>query len=63
MPWYRRAGVKFVTRLTNNGARHDVKDGQSGFRAYSRRSLDSLIMFEAEMGVSAEILINGESRV
>jgi glycosyltransferase involved in cell wall biosynthesis len=30
MPWYRRAGVKFVTRLTNNGARHGVKDGQSG---------------------------------
>jgi len=62
MPWYRRAGVKFVTRLTNNGARHGVRDGQSGFRAYSRRSLDSLIMFEDGMGVSAEILINARKQ-
>ena len=62
MPWYRRAGVKFVTRLTNNGARHGVKDGQSGFRAYSRRSLDSLILFEDGMGVSAEILINARKQ-
>jgi len=62
MPWYRRAGVKFVARLTNNGARHGVKDGQSGFRAYNRRSLDSLIMFEDGMGVSAEILINARKQ-
>lgn len=59
MRWYRRAGVKFITRLTNAGSSHDgVRDAQSGFRAYNRRSLNGLMMFEEGMGVSAEILMN-----
>jgi len=62
MPWYRRAGVKFITRLVNNGAKYGVKDAQSGFRAYSRRALETLVMFEDGMGVSAEILINARKQ-
>lgn len=59
MRWYRRAGVKFITRLTNWGSSsHGVRDAQSGFRAYNRRSLDGLVMFEDGMGVSSEILMN-----
>jgi glycosyltransferase involved in cell wall biosynthesis len=59
MRWYRRAGVKLITRLTNGGAsRHRVRDAQSGFRAYNRKSLDGLVMFEEGMGVSTEILMN-----
>ena len=58
MRWYRRAGVKLITRLTNAGSNHGVGDAQSGFRAYGRRALESLIFFEDGMGVSAEILIN-----
>lgn len=58
MRWYRRAGVKLITRLTNATSNHGVSDAQSGFRAYSRRSLRSLVMFEDGMGISAEILIN-----
>ena len=58
MPWYRRAGVKFITRLVNNSARYGVKDAQSGFRAYSRKALQCLSLFEDGMGVSVEILLN-----
>jgi len=58
MPWYRRAGVKFITKLVNNSGKHGVKDAQSGFRAYNRKSLEALTLFEKGMGVSAEILIN-----
>jgi glycosyltransferase involved in cell wall biosynthesis len=58
MPWYRRAGVKLITRLTNNVSKYGIKDAQSGFRAYGRRALESLVLFEDGMGVSAEILIN-----
>jgi len=60
MPWYRRAGVKFITRLLNNSAKHGVNDAQSGFRAYSRKSLGTLKVFEDGMGVSVEILINAK---
>lgn len=58
MPWYRRAGVKLITKLMNNTEKHGVKDAQSGFRAYSRNSLETLTLLENGMGVSAEILIN-----
>jgi len=58
MPWYRRVGVKFITKLVNNSGKHGVKDAQSGFRAYNRKSLEALTLFENGMGVSAEILIN-----
>jgi glycosyltransferase involved in cell wall biosynthesis len=58
IPWYRRAGVKFITKLVNSTAKHDVKDAQSGFRAYNRKSLETLMVTENGMGASAEILIS-----
>lgn len=58
MPWYRRVGIKMITRLVNNSGKHDVKDSQSGFRAYNRPALKALTLLENGMGVSAEILIN-----
>jgi glycosyltransferase involved in cell wall biosynthesis len=62
MPWYRRAGIRFLTKMANNGSKSDVKDGQSGFRAYSRKAIKRLIMFEDGMGVSVEILVNARKQ-
>jgi glycosyltransferase involved in cell wall biosynthesis len=62
MPWYRRAGVKFITRLVSNSGKHAVRDAQSGFRAYSRKAIEKLIMFEDGMGVSVEILVNAKKQ-
>ena len=62
MPWYRRAGVKFITRLVNNTSKHRVRDAQSGFRAYNRKSIGTLAMLENGMGVSVEILINARKQ-
>jgi len=46
IPWYRRTGIKFITKILNGTSKHGVKDAQSGFRAYSRRALETLVMFE-----------------
>jgi len=63
MPWYRRAGIKFITRLTNGDSEsNSVKDAQSGFRAYGRRALEKLVLLERGMGVSSEILINSKKQ-
>ena len=63
MPWHRRAGVKFITRLTNGHSKEKgVKDGQSGLRAYGRRAMENLTTFENGMGVSAEILISARKK-
>ena len=58
MPWYRRVGVKVITKLVNNSSKNGVMDAQSGFRAYNRKSLEALMVFENGMGASAEILID-----
>lgn len=58
MPWYRRAGVKFLSGILNRNTKASVGDAQSGFRAYNVRSLNSLVIAEDGMGASVEILIN-----
>lgn len=60
MPWYRRFGIKLITKLTNNSAKHSFKDAQSGFRAYSRRALEVLDLTENGMGISIEILLEAQ---
>ncbi len=62
VPLYRRFGIWVLTRLSNAGSKeqyHRVTDGQSGFRAYSRRAIESLDPKDMDMGVSAEILMQG----
>ena len=58
MPWYRRIGIDLISRLVNNGTKYNVKDSQSGFRAYNRKCLKGLTLLEDGMGISAEILIS-----
>jgi glycosyltransferase involved in cell wall biosynthesis len=60
MPWYRRAGVKFISRLTARASntKQGVGDAQSGFRAYSGKCLDKLVVAENGMGASVEILMS-----
>ena len=62
VPRYRRFGIWVLTRFTNAGsteATQRVLDGQSGFRAYSRRAIETLDPKDRDMGVSAEILMQG----
>jgi len=58
MPWYRRAGIKFISRLANNDRGQGVGDAQCGLRAYSVKSLDKLVVAENGMGASVEILMS-----
>jgi len=58
IPRYRRLGIGLITRLSNLRIRRNgpLRDAQSGFRAYSRRAIDSIDPREADMGASVEIL-------
>jgi glycosyltransferase involved in cell wall biosynthesis len=60
MPWYRRVGVKLITKFTNSSVNYGIKDAQSGFRAYSRKALEVLDLTENGMGVSVEILLEAK---
>ena len=64
VPLYRRFGIGILTRLTNAGSKKNQKvtDGQSGFRAYSRKAIETICPKDNGMGVSAEILMQGRKK-
>jgi len=57
LPWYRRLGIKAITRLTRSASKYDVSDAQNGLRAYNKAALENLVLGENGMGVSVEILV------
>jgi glycosyltransferase involved in cell wall biosynthesis len=62
MPWYRRAGIKFISKLVDNKTGQGVEDAQSGFRAYNGKCLDRLAVAENGMGASVEILMSARKQ-
>lgn len=60
IPWYRRVGIKTITRLSNAASNHKLRDAQSGFRAYGRKALETLKPGENGMGVSVELLVEAD---
>jgi glycosyltransferase involved in cell wall biosynthesis len=59
VPSYRRAGLRLVNEATNRLAKQKISDTQSGFRAYSRKAIQQIKMYEQGMGVTSEIQIRG----
>jgi O-antigen/teichoic acid export membrane protein len=58
---YRRFGIGVITLLYNAGARTRITDGQSCFRAYNRRALETLHITEPGFGFSVETLVQARS--
>lgn len=56
---YRKFGIKFITKLVNSFSGSNIKDAESGLRAYNLDSLKMIVpSLETEgMGMSAEILL------
>jgi glycosyltransferase involved in cell wall biosynthesis len=59
VPSYRRAGLRLINEATNRIAKQKILDTQSGFRAYSRKAIQQIRMYERGMGVTSEIQIRG----
>ena len=58
IPFYRRFGIKVLTKMTNSSRQKGgLTDAQCGFRAYNRKAIESLTLEEQGMGVSAEVLL------
>jgi len=62
IPEYRKLGIKIITKLTNASMNDSLTDSQSGFRAYNRKVLDSIVPSDYGMGVSTEILIKASKK-
>ena len=61
LPNYRKLGIKLITKVTNISIKEKLTDSQSGFRAYSKKTLEQIIPADSGMGVSTEILIKSSN--
>ncbi len=61
IPAFRRFGGKMLDRVTGVKADGAVVDAQSGFRAYSKKALESVTAVEYGMGVDSEILMRAKN--
>ena len=57
MPRYRRFGIQVINFIYNLGASVKTSDAQSGFRAYTRKTLDTIEPTANGMDVSVQTLI------
>jgi len=62
IPAYRRFGQNVLAKFTNIASRQKVKDTESGFRAYSKKAIETLELKETGMAVSAEIIAEASRR-
>ncbi len=53
---YRRLGQRVLSRMTYIASRKKLSDTESGFRAYSKKAIDTLELKEKGMAVSSEII-------
>ena len=60
MPLWRKFGISVINKLTSKDS--SISDTQSGFRAYSKRALQSLDLTEGGMGISTEILLKAREK-
>lgn len=60
IPKYRKVGIKAITKLTNKVGGTNIKDSQSGFRAYNKKVLETIRLMDTGMGISTEILIKAQ---
>ena len=62
VPRYRRIGIKLLTKATSGPGNSKLSDAQCGFRAYNRKAIESLVLYEKGMGISAEILMKAKDQ-
>ena len=57
VPAYRKFGIDVITWLFNIGSKVKVTDSQSGYRAYTRKAVESLVPTESGFSFSVQTLI------
>jgi glycosyltransferase involved in cell wall biosynthesis len=56
-PLYRSIGIRTITKFTNQASYKNITDAQSGFRGYTRHTIEQINLVEDGMRISTEILL------
>jgi len=62
MPYYRKVGNKFLDKIANVSSALPFRDTQSGFRAYSKKALNTIKFSTEGFGVDSEILVDASKK-
>lgn len=62
MPSYRKIGNKFLDKITNMASELPFRDTQSGFRAYSKKAIESIRFSANGFGADSEILLDAAKK-
>ena len=62
MPYYRQVGNKFLDKFSSLAAELPVRDTQSGFRAYSKKAIQSIKFTSDGFGADSEILVDASKK-
>jgi glycosyltransferase involved in cell wall biosynthesis len=62
MPSYRKIGNKMLDKFTNLASELPFRDTQGGFRAYSKRAINTINITTKGFGVDSEILVNASKK-
>ncbi len=62
MPYYRKVGNKLLDKMSTLASDLPFRDTQSGFRAYSKKAIQSIKFTTSRFGVDSEILINAAQK-
>ncbi len=62
IPKYRKFGIKAITKISSLSQNLNIKDTQSGFRGYNKKTLNEINPTEDGMGISTEILIKASKK-
>ena len=57
IPFYKKFGIKILSRLTQRTSNLRIKDVTCGFRAYNKKAINSIKISENGMGATTEILL------
>ena len=62
MPAYRQVGNKMLDKITQLASNLPFNDTQSGFRAYSKKAIESINFFTDGFGVDSEIIVDASNK-
>jgi len=62
MPSYRKFGNKMLDKITNLASELPFRDSQSGFRAYSKKAINSIKFIDDGFGADSEILVDASKK-
>lgn len=62
IPAYRKVGMKVLDTATTIGSGLKISDSQSGFRIYSKKAINSIVLNNNDMAAGSEILIQAAEK-